>query len=398
MGRLASVVAALFLSGPAQALEPEDISGAFAAHGIAAVEAELAALPEPTPTQAAALGTARFLRAIEITLQTRWRHGLNAAQTELPVLRLPVANNPAPEPAGPDLVATIFSDLLDDLAGARAPLAEIEDGDAVRLPITFTDLWFDIDTNGVRERGEDLVTVAALTLTGQPMLMSDAPTATFDTADAAWLLAYTHFLAAFAELVLSIDPTTQIDRFATARDEMDALAADTNYRNAIDMQFGQQVDRAAIILSAIQGQPDPVHTRAAKSHLLEMIAANRTLWARVTAETDNEGEWIPNATQTQVLGLEVPPETGPRWLAVLDDAEALLTGAALVPHWRLREGAGINLARFLDDPAPIDPVGWMHGAALLPYSEEGRRVSPENWIFFQRMVQGDALLFVVFLN
>ena len=82
----------------------------------------------------------------------------------------------------------------------------------------------------------------------------------------------------------------------------------------------------------------------------------------------------------------------------LADAEALMTGARLMPHWRLGGGAGINLARFLDAPAPIDPVEWAHGAGALPWAEPGPRVTPESWQAFARLVRGDTLMFVLFLN
>ncbi len=164
------------------------------------------------------------------------------------------------------------------------------------------------------------------------------------------------------------------------------------------MQFGQQIDRLAMIYFALQQQPDPAHTRATRDHMLAMIAANRVFWARVALETDNSGEWIPNDTQDQGLGLPVPKGTDARWLAVLDDAEALLQGTKLIPHWRLREGAGINLKSLLENPVPVDLAEWAHGIGLLPFAEEGTRISAENWWAFERLMRGDSMLFVVFLN
>ncbi len=211
----------LGLTAPAVAQDQSDISGMIAKSGLAATETMLATLPDPDPTTRFALGGIRFLRAIEITLQTRWRLGINAERTELPVLRLPVPANPVPEPFTPDAIEALFAALIDDLTAARTPLQQITDDDAVDLPIAILDLWFDINMNSTRDAGEGLTDVAGTALTGRAMRVIDNPVLHFDTADAAWLAAYTHFLSAFAELVLAFEPTDQIDRVTEASRQMD---------------------------------------------------------------------------------------------------------------------------------------------------------------------------------
>ena len=393
-----SLLAALLVAAaPASAQDAAQLSQSVAENGLAATEAALSAVADPDATQAFALGGVRFLRAIEVTLQTRWRLGINAERTELPILRLPVPPNPSPEPFAPEAIEALFARLVDDLAAARAPLDGITDSDRVELPIRLADLWFDINLNATRNAGEGLAEVAGLVLTGRPAELDDA-VVHFDTADAAWLSAYTHFLSAFAELVLAFEPRDQIARVIEASRAMDALATDTFYPNALDMQFGQQIDRLAMIYFSIRQQPVPAHTRAARAHLLSMIARNRDFWFRVAVETDDRGEWIPNDSQTQALGIPVPQGTAAGWQAVLDDAEALLNGTRLMPHWRLREGAGINLRRLMDDPVPVDLAEWAHGIGLLPFAEQGERISSENWFAFQRLVSGNAFLFAVYLN
>ncbi len=392
------IAAVLIAASPAAAQDSPDISDRLAAEGLAPTEAFLVALDTPDPTQRFALGAVRFLRAIELTLQTRWRLGINADRTELPVLRLPVPANPNPQHFTPDAIQALFGALIQDLDAARAPLVSIGDGDAVSLTIALWDLWFDINMNGTRDEGEALINVAGRALTGRSMARTEDPVVTFDTADAAWLAAYTHFLSGFAELVLAFEPTEQIARVAAASEQMDLLAADTEYRNAYDMMFGQQVDRVAMIYFSLKQQPDPAHTRAAHAHLLQMIDLNRVFWARVAAETDNNAEWIPNDSQQQGMGLTVPPGTGDRWLAVLDDAEALLKGEKLIPYWRLRAGAGLNMRKMFETPVPVDLAEWVHGIGLLPFAEEGPRVSADSWLDFERLVRGDSLMFVVFLN
>lgn len=396
---LRKLIPALFLAAaPAAAQDAAQISQMIAGSGLSATEDVLVASGRTDATTQFAIGGIRFLRAIEKTLQTRWRLGINAARTELPVLRLPVPPNATPDRFEPGDIEALFATLIGDLIAARAPLEAIGDADAVDLPIRITDLWFDVNNNGIRDEGEGVTEIGGMALTGRAVRVIDTPTIRFDTADAAWLAAYTHFLSGFAELVLAFEPTDQIARVAEASKAMDALAGDSQYQNAYDMMFGQQVDRAAMIYFALQRQPDPAHTRATREHLLRMIALNRVFWARVGTETDNRGEWIPNDTQDQALGMTVPEGTGTRWQAVLDDAEAMLNGTKLIPHWRLRGGAGINLRRLLEDPVPVDLAEWVHGIGLLPYAEEGQRVTPDSWLDFERLVRGDGLMFVVFLN
>ncbi|MFN6977397.1 MAG: hypothetical protein ACK4OP_04695 [Gemmobacter sp.] len=388
----------LVLSGfPASA----DLSADIAARGLAATEAALTA--EASPDDAARLGLAgvRFLRGIERALQTRWTHGIAAERTEIPVLRLPIPPNAAPEPFTPDLIAALFAALHGDMTSVQSVLAPLPAGD-FGVSLRLGDLWFDIDGNGARGPGEDVLAVAGLTLSPaglrRPGIALADVTVRFDAADAAWLLAYSHLLRAVAETVLALDTETAIAGVLADAQALAALREGAAPVNALDTLFGAQADRLLILWRALAQQPDPARTRAARADLLAMIAANRIFWARVAAETDDRDEWIPNDRQSAALGFVLPPGTGAHWLAVLDEAEAVLRGTRLVPHWRMGGGAGINLARLLDDPRPVDPAEWVHGAGLLPYAERGERMSVESWRDFERLLRGDAALFALLLN
>ncbi len=88
---------ALAMATPAMA--DTDISAMIAERGLRATEVALAALPAPTPTERFGLGGVRFLAGIETALQTRWRHGMSdnlVLMSGLPILRLPVPENPRP--------------------------------------------------------------------------------------------------------------------------------------------------------------------------------------------------------------------------------------------------------------------------------------------------------------
>lgn len=392
----AFVFSLLLAAAPAGA---ETISAEIGRSGIAATAARLSALPAPTAEESFALAGLAFLGGVERALQLRWQTGVRADWSELPVLRLPIPENPAARPfAGAD-VAALLTGLRDDMEAARTALARV-DGD-FGLEVALDDLWFDINGNGAREEGEGVVEVSGMMLMGAGRFGAEgafSPVVRFDAADARWLEAYTHFLSAFATLGLAFDPAPEVDRVVASAARMKELMGDTPPPNAFDMMFGRQVDRVAMILLSLEKMPDAALTKAAHGHLLAMIGANRDFWAKVAAETDNDREWVPNDRQTSALGLRMPPGTGERWQAVLADAEAMLKGEKLIPHWRLGAEAGLNLKRMFEEPGPVNLVTWVQGEGLLPWAEKGVRISSENWWEFERLMEGDAMLFAVFLN
>lgn len=389
-------LATLFLA-PLPALA-QDLSAEIAAQGLTAAESRLAALPAATEADRFALGGIRFLRAIETTFQTRYRTGMDDPTGMLPLLRLNAGT--APDAVfQPGDVATLFAQAATDMAAARAPLQGLDTGPDFTVEIRLADLWFDVNADGTRSPDEDLMQLLGPSLLGFRWFDRDpaapAPVIRFDRADAAWLAAYTHLLEGVANTVLAYDPTDALTRAAAARDGMAALSppAFSEY----DL-FSPGLDALWVILEALDQQPDAARLTAARDHFLSMAAANRAFWAAVEGETDDDAEWLPNARQTSALGLTLPPETGATWLAVLADGEALLKGEKLIPHWRLGDGAGVNLGRMFTDPAPIDVKDWIQGAGALPYLEQGETVSAESWSRFQGMMGGDAMLMAVWLN
>ena len=62
---------------------------------------------------------------------------------------------------------------------------------------------------------------------------------------------------------------------------------------------------------------------------------------------------------------------------MLDQAEQVIDGKKLVPHWRFTKG--FNLARVFDEPQPFDTVLWITGPAALPYLEDGPVSTSEDW-------------------
>lgn len=395
MRRLLALLA--LAAAPAQA---ETLSQEIGRTGLAATEARLSALASPSASELFALGGLRFLGTVEDTLQDRWRLGLPEQLRAVPFLRLPIPENPAPAPFDPAAIAALFRAAGTGMEQARAPLLAIPDGAEVAVEIDLGDLWFDINANARRDAGEDLMDVAGPMVLGvragaQPA--GPAPVIRFDTADAAWLAAYTHLLQGLSEILLAYDPTQALRDMADARAGMAAIGP-PGPGAAQDDGLTAMIDAAYAILSAMQQAPDPALTAQARDNLLAMVAQNRRFWTLVAAETDDDREWLPNDAQSgSALGIVLPPGTGALWLKVLDDFEAILAGRLLVPYWRV-SGGGLDVAAMFADPRPIDLPGWVQGAAALPYLKTGPVADGASWQSFADTMSGEAMLLTLFLN
>jgi hypothetical protein len=384
------------------AIAEADYSARIGEDGLSATIDALADIADPTASDRFALGGTRFLRSIERALQTRYRFGVSSALTEMadiPVLRLPIAENPNPQPFDPEVIEQMFADIAYDMDIALTELEAIGDADQVAVTIDTADLWFDINMNDTRDAGEGVLDVTGMSL-NRSLNGVAPPVIRFDTADAAWLAAYAHLLSGISDVVLAFHPAPAITRVLADAQTIAAMPdpAPGPYEYDFDTEMGRYADLAAIFIGALEQQPDPVLTRAAHAHFLGMIAQNRVFWSRVVTERDNEAEWIPNKAQTSALPLDFPPETGDRWRAVLSDAEQVLNGSRLIPHWRMGDTHGINLAELMQNPPPVDLVGFIQGGALLPFVQQGVLIDRTSLDRFADMLQGDAGLYMVILN
>lgn len=190
-------LAPLFLS-LATAAHAETISQEIGRLGLAATETRLAALPAPSDQERFALGGVQFLRAIEGSFQDRWKAGLTDRTGMLPLLRLPLADNPRPGPFDPAVIVGIFAHAADRLDAAKATLAAIPETSDFTLEIALGDIWFDVNADGARSRGEGLADILGQAVMGgiedQGAMPPGLPVVKFDLADAAWLAAYADLL------------------------------------------------------------------------------------------------------------------------------------------------------------------------------------------------------------
>lgn len=405
----AFAAALLALTAATPAAADLSLSQAIGQDGIATTLARLDALDRaPGPEELFAKAGLRFLDGIESALQLQWRTGMdqaagNAGETlGVPLLRLPLPPNPAPEAFSGALVSQLFADLDAGMDRARQDLAALPEGREFGLEIAFDDLWFDVNANGIRDPDEDAGALLGPQLMGWQWQNRDPaqplPVIRFDTADAAWLTAYTHLLSGLSNTILAYDPAAAIDRVLAARKAIKVAPPNSGDPWDFDSSFGQFVDAFAMLEGAVNAEPDVTRAQAAKAHFLATIAHNRRFWTLVAQETDNDREWVPGEGQTSALGFDLPPGTGDVWQAVLADGEALLTGRVLLPYWRGPTGQGVNLGRMFDEPRPISVTGWVQGWAAVPYIEQGPRINADSLRRFQELMLGNAALMAVFLN
>ncbi|MCX8997065.1 hypothetical protein NOF55_08085 [Rhizobiaceae bacterium BDR2-2] len=391
------------LASPASAATETGLSKEIGQSGIVATRDRLRAAATLSDGETFALGGLEMLAAVEEALQARWRIGLSEDLAWLPLMRLPIPENPVPEPFDPAVVAESFRKAIAGAASAEASLAQIPDDSSFKLEIDTADLWFDVNANGARDPGENFAQVMGLAwpadIGGMIDPEEEPPVPSiiirFDLADAHWLKAYSNLIAGIGETILAYDPTEAIGNVVQSRLKFAELGT---IRPAGMFDFVGIADMVAILKNALAQQPDAAALARAHRHFLAMVAENRTFWRLAEAETDNDAEWIPNDRQTSALGLEFPQQTAEVWQGVLADAEAVLEGRLLAPYWQLNDFAGINVRRMFLEPRAIDLLNWVQGQDALHYAENGKVMRPTSWRAFESLVMGDALMYAIILN
>ncbi|MGL5010810.1 MAG: hypothetical protein ACRC6I_13090 [Paracoccaceae bacterium] len=387
----ALLAASLLFAAPAQAL---DISAELDQRGIQGTITLLEQLSRNrTADEDFALGALQYLAAVELTVQAYWQLGDNDDLPLLPMPSLDAPPNHNAAPLEPATLSNLLTATVTQMEASRAALAAIPPDADFALEIDLSILWFDVDANGRRGPGEDARSIIGHRLLGYKRYSSQPeiplPVVRFDTADAAWLMSYTHFTQALCEIVLAYDPTDAIARVIDARTAFAPLAETGRY-----VDTGLVADIAAIVDGALDQPPDAARLASAHANLVQTVAEGRRFWTLVAAETDDDREWLPNESQTSAIGDPLPSGTTARMQAIYDEAEAVLNGDVLIPHFRNETGLGVNLRRMLLEPRPIDLIGWFQGFAALPYLETGPVVSPQTRRAFSRMTYGTGYLLV----
>lgn len=350
------------------------------------------------------LGTIQFLQSVERLGQFLHKHGTVERTRRIPFFRLPVPDNPNPEPTSYADYREMLTALLADLTEAEATLAKI-DGD-VKLPIRFGLVRLDLDGDGQASDEEALSKIYA-TLNAQFRNQAGSNESAqefriaFDTGDVFWLRGYCHLLSTFIEVQLAYDGQRWFDHcghllFAKAETPYPFLAAS---RPREDAPFDS--DLIADVIAAIHlldfDLKEPQRMAAAREHLLAMTDLSRKSWDAILAETDNDSEWLPNPKQQSVVGVPVTQEMVDGWRTALAEFDAILNGEKLVPFWRDKT-QGINLKRVFTEPRDFDLILWAQGTAAVPYLEKGTPTSPETWRRLTNIFRGEFIGFAIWFN
>ena len=351
-----------------------------------------------------ALGMAQALAAVENLGRGLYELGprRDTLVSSLPILRLPVPENPNPKESTPADLDRLLKGFVADLAAARQTLQAVKG--EVRLSVPITQLALDFDGDGRTGEGE---TVGDVLFTLRMVNMR--PTAgtaefflvDFDAADVQWLIAYTHLLSGFAEIGLALDGTALWDHaghliFARARTPYDFLRGQGQF-NLTPQSIG---DLAAFVHLLRFPVREPARMEAARQHFLAAIAGSRRQFELARAETDDGREWIPNGRQRSAFeNVRVTDEVIAAWLAFLDDAEGVLNGERLIPFWRTDDGRGVNLRRAFAEERELDAVLWFQGTAAAPYLERDKPLATgESFRRLQRVTDGNFMTFAVWFN
>ncbi|MDX8481378.1 hypothetical protein RFN28_23380 [Mesorhizobium sp. VK24D] len=418
MKRIAGLVAAaLFLSLPITAAAREMPGAAktlFEAKTVSERNTALSALETAAagdPASAYAAGAGEFFTALEILASGLHRHGFESPQSfMLPLMRLPVPDNPNPQPLTYEEFRAILVAFRDRLEKSAATLGSVPGGADIGMVVDLTHAGIDLNEDGNIAPDESFAAIMASLSRGSVDPNDTVPSLTFrfDRADGFWLQGYAEFLMAQADFWLAHDFRTMFDGsfhmlFPRAKLPLqDTLVPpDGGMSGNIFASEWRLADFISLVHLVNWPVIEPERRQAARRHLLEMIRLSREDWKAILAETDNDREWLPGPQQKGVnplTGLEVGEEQVTAWLATLTMAEDLLEGRVLLPHFRIT-GKGINMKRFFDEPKPFDLVLSITGPAIAPYLESGKILTSDDFDQIQREFGGAGFLtFALWFN
>ena len=416
MTRIARLIAAtLFVCLPiasAFAAMPDAAKTLFEAKNVSERNTALSALEAAAshdPASAYAAGAGEFFTALEILASGLHRHGFESPQSfMLPLMRLPVPDNPNPQPLTYDEFRAILVAFRDRLEKSAATLGAVPADADIGMVVDLTHAGIDLDEDGAIAPQESFAAIIATLSRSTPDAAAPPLVFRFDRADGYWLQGYAEFLMAQADFWLAHDFRAMFDGsfhmlFPRAKLPLqDALVpADGGVSGGMLASEWRFADFISLVHLINWPVVEPERRKAARRELLEMIRLSREDWKAIRAETDNDREWLPGPQQKGVnplTGLEVGEEQVQAWLATLTMAEDLLEGRVLLPHYRIA-GKGINMKRFFDEPKPFDLVLSITGPAIAPYLESGKILTSQDFDQIQREFGGAGFLtFALWFN
>jgi len=360
------------------------------ARDVAISELDLAR--ESDPLAAYGAGAGYFFQAIEGLAQSLYLHGFESPRSfALPLLRLPIPENPSPEPLTYKGMRKIFADFHDQLALASDRLALVPRDADIGVEADLAKVGIDLNRDGTIAREESLAGImASINSMGAPPpdASFEGLVFRFDRADGYWLDGYSHFLMAQANFWLAHDFSQAFDQsfhvlFPRAGLPMqNDLVPLGDGQGSIFASEWRIADLVSFIHLINWPVVEPERRKQARLDLLEMIALSRQNWMSIRAETDNDREWLPGPQQPgrhALTGLEVTENEVSAWHDALKMAEDLLEGRKLLPHFRFVD-RGVDMKKFFEEPMTFDLVLSITGPAVVPYLRQGPMLtSDEFW-------------------
>lgn len=349
--------------------------------------AELAALSASTQDAGikdeakAAEGILTFIGGIERLGQSLYRYGLEPQRdfmfVRLPILRFPVPHNPKPETLDYEGFRAIAVTLVNDLDKAESALALAGDR-PLKFKIEPMRVVLDINGDGKAQAEESLAKI----IEGASGIALPANLQIgFDNADIYWLRGYGRLISASAQFGLAFDFADLFNNTFHLFFPRSGLATGEGLKTAgaqITSGDGAIADIIAFIHLINAPIKEPERLADVRTRLKAVVAMSLQSWTSARAETDNDGEWLPNARQTSAfVQLPVTEDEIDNWIAVMQEVDQILDGKKLLGHWRFAKG--INVRRFFESAKSFDLVMLVTGAAALPFLENGPLVDMRSW-------------------
>ena len=352
-----------------------------------------------------ALGTVQMLRGVERFAQSLYRGGLGNRVADLKTMFALMESGdaagskaqsefmppcPNPQTVSQATAVKALSDLLADFEKAEATLAKISDP-KVELKIQLGRFALDVNENGARDDSEYLWKLAG-EMQSIPINAAIGTSFSFviDRAKVHYMRSLCHSLMALDEFVLSIDGKRMIESvfpvlFPNVEGASPCLEWPKPTSGKPPMEaaeawkagFYAYSDYAALMTLCCRLQiTQKERLPRLLSHLEASVQQSKEglKCMRRTLNAKMESAKSEFATP-DLLAQNVADGEAANVLAVLDQLEKLLAGKALIPHWRVRDGRGINLRRAILESDCFEPVLWMQGTAAVPYLEKGEMMN-----------------------
>ena len=353
----------------------------------------------------AGAGALAFVGAMEHLGQSFYRYGMRLPEAREmammgPMMRLPIPANPTPEKLTYADFRKVLETFVADLDRAEANMAALGDAE-VKLPVDFTSIRLDFNSNGKQDAGETLgeVMQAVAMQTGTTQ-MPPAFKVNFDAADIYWLRAYSRLISSMAQFLLAHDFEKSFNAsallfFPGAGDgTAELLEKNRSQRPYVSGEIG---DVIAMLHLASWPVIDEAKREDVRQRLLAVTDLAPKTWAAARKETDDDLEWLPNPKQKQgITGTQLTDAEIDGWLAVMAELNAIFEGKKLLPHWRFDKG--MNLKRWFAEEKTYDLVLLVTGTSAVKYLEDGPVSDQANWNGLMSAFSGGFMGYAVWFN